>query len=103
MRIHPEKERTIDLLLFPIEANRLGDGEDVVFIKTFLQRGTAMSRSAEFNSLSGQRGIWDARIVGIDEIRNVNKHVRRRRFSCKRAYLQGSISSFFGGSDCLWS
>jgi hypothetical protein len=51
MRVHAEKQRAIDLLLFSVQANGLTDGKDVPFIKRLLEGRTAMSGGAERNPL----------------------------------------------------
>ena len=51
MRVHAEKQRAIDLLLLPVQANGLTDGEDMPFIESLVECGTTMSRGAEGNPL----------------------------------------------------
>src|ERR1019366_931948 len=43
MRVHAEKQRALDLLLLPVQANGLTDGEDMPFIEGLLECGTTMS------------------------------------------------------------
>ena len=38
MRVLADKERAFDLLLFPVFADRLGDGQNVVFVEAALER-----------------------------------------------------------------
>jgi hypothetical protein len=67
MRVHAEKQRAIDLLLLPIQTNGLTDGEDMPFIKSPFEGGTAMPGGAEGNPLSRHRRVRRFRIVGRDE------------------------------------
>ena len=43
MRIHAEKQRAVDLLLLPVQANRLRDGKDVRFVESLVECGPAMA------------------------------------------------------------
>ena len=43
MRVHAEKQRAIDLLLLPVQANGLTDGEDMPFVESLFECGTTMS------------------------------------------------------------
>ena len=42
MRVHAEKQRAIDLLLLAVQANGLTDGEDMPFVESLFECGTAM-------------------------------------------------------------
>jgi hypothetical protein len=52
MRIHAENQRAIDLLLLPVYANGLTDGEDMPFIEGLFECGTTMPRGTEGNPLA---------------------------------------------------
>ena len=47
MAIDAEEERPVDPLLAAIEADRLGDGEDMRLVERAQQRRTAMAGGAE--------------------------------------------------------
>ncbi len=51
MRVHTEKQRTIDFLLFSVQANGLRNGEDVPFVEGLFKGRTAMPGGAERDSL----------------------------------------------------
>ena len=51
MRVHAQKQRAVDVLLRSIQANSLGDGQDMPFIESLVECGTAMSRGAEGHPL----------------------------------------------------
>jgi len=43
MRVHAEKQRAIDLLLLPVQANGLADGKDMPLVESLFECGTTMS------------------------------------------------------------
>ena len=53
VRIHPEEQRSINVLEFAEIANRLSDGEDVPLVERHVERRSAMTGRAEDNSLPG--------------------------------------------------
>ena len=90
MRVHAEKQRAIDLLLLPVQANGLTDGEDMPFVESLVECGTAMSRGAEGHPLRRHRRVRRLRIVGRDESGHVHQHRWFGRLSCERAYFHVS-------------
>jgi hypothetical protein len=42
VRVQPEEQRAVDALLAPVQADRLRDGEHVVFVEAAVERGAAM-------------------------------------------------------------
>ena len=66
MGIDAQEERPVDLLLLAIEANCLGDGQDVPFVKGPVEGGTAVARGAKDNPLLGYLRIGPILIVGGD-------------------------------------
>src|SRR5208283_4160037 len=89
MRVHPEVERTVDILTFAIEANRLADRQDVRFVERAVERGAAMPRGAERDSLRGIVGVGLAGEVSGDQTRNIDQLRLIDRFSGQRAYFLG--------------
>src|SRR3954452_9024802 len=84
MRIHAEKERTIDFVLLSIQTNGLSDGEDVPFVECRFESRTAMTGGSERYSLFGHGGIRNLRIVSRDEARNIDQHGWLCRFTRER-------------------
>ena len=80
------------LLPLPIQANRLGDREDVPFVEGLVERRTAMSGGAKRHPLRGHRGIGRLGIVGRDEPRHIDQHSGWRRLSGQGTYFHGEIS-----------
>ena len=64
MRVHPEEGRTLDLVLFSISANRLGDGQKVGFIEAKLEGGVPdVPRSRTAQVARRSTGSGRSRIV----------------------------------------
>ena len=74
-------------MFYAEDADRLGDGQDVIFVEAFVEGGSTMSRRAEFDLLCGDRWIRNPSIIGFDQVGNVDQHFLRGQFSCKWAYL----------------
>ena len=87
MRVHAEKQRAIDLVLLSVQANRLADGQDMPFVESLFECGTAMSRGAEGNPLRRHRRVRHFGIVGRDEPGHVHQH------RCLPAFLQMDLLS----------
>ena len=64
-------QRAGDFLAFAIQANRLGDREDVPFIESQLQRRTSMTGGAKRHSLFRYGRVGDAGVVGREEPRHI--------------------------------
>ena len=73
VRVHPEVQRTVDILTFPIKANRLADREDVRLVERGVERGPAMARGAERDSLRRVVRIRLEAVVGGDQTRHVDE------------------------------
>ena len=82
MRIHAQEKRPVDPVLLPVEADRLGDREDMGLVEAALEGGAAMAAGPERHALLAHRGIGALGIVGRHQSRNVDQHRGRRRFSC---------------------
>ncbi len=91
--VHAEKQRAIDLLPPAVQANGLGDGEDVPFVEGPVECGAAMSRGAEHDPLRRHGRIGTLRVVGGDECGHVDQHRWFRGFSCQGAHVHRHISS----------
>src|ERR1019366_1340120 len=90
MRVHAEKQRTIDLLLLPVQANGLTDGQDMPFIESSLEGRAAMPRRAERNPLFRNRGVRRLGIIGRDKPGHVHQHGWFSRLSRKWAHVHGT-------------
>src|SRR5665647_1384656 len=102
MRVHAEKQRAIDLLLLPVQANGLTDSEDVPFIEGFFECGTAMTGCAERNPLFRHRRIRYFGIISRDEFGYVDEHRWLGRLTCERTYFHDSLVIRGGVSDGLF-
>ena len=83
--VDPHEERTIDAVLRTIETDRLGDGEDVLFVERALDGCSAVARGPERDPLRGDRGVGLERVVRRHESRNVGEYRFRRRLTGQRA------------------
>ena len=97
VRVHPEVERTADILALAIEANRLADREDVRLVERRIECGPAMPRRAERDALRGIVRVGLEAVVGGDQSRHVEELRLIDRFSGEWAYIHqvnpASISS----------
>ncbi len=66
MRVDTQEERTVGFLLSAVEANGLGDGQDVPLVKGAIEGGTAVARGAKGNPLLGNMRIGPLLIIGGD-------------------------------------
>ena len=57
MRVRPQEQRPGDLLLEPVFADGLGDGEDVVLVEGDVEGGAPVPRGAEGDALAGNRHV----------------------------------------------
>ena len=91
VRVDAEKQRAGDVLPRAIQANRLGDREDVPLVERLLERRTAMSGGAKRHALRRHCGVGHPGVVGGDEPRHIDQHSRLRRLSGQGAYFHGSL------------
>jgi hypothetical protein len=54
MGVDSKKKRAVDLVLLPVETDRLRNRQDVPLIEGLGERGTAMSRRSEDDTLVGE-------------------------------------------------
>jgi hypothetical protein len=73
VRIDPEKQGTVNLVLLAIEADRLGDRQDMPLIEGLLERTTAVSGRAEDNTLLGDLRMRPLFVVRGNELGDVNE------------------------------
>src|ERR1700686_2164398 len=92
MRVDPQEERTVDAVLPAIEADRLGNREDVLLVERALERRSAVARCPERNALRGYRGIGLERVVLRHESRNVREYRFWRRLPRQRANCHSRFS-----------
>ena len=103
MRIHAEEQRAVDLLLLPVQANGLTDGQDMPLVESLVERGTAMPRGAKRDPLRRHRRIRRLGIIGRDKSGHVDEHrwlgrlsrkwahFHRHSLPCRATFRQGSI------------
>ena len=91
------------LLLFTVQANRLGNREDMPFIERAVERRTAMPGGAEGNPLRRDCKIGHLGEVRGDESRHVDQNFRWRRFSRQRTDLHGGSSVVVSSSPTFAS
>ena len=94
MRVHTQKQRTRDLMLFPIQANGLADSKDVPLVKCNIEGRTAMPRGTEQYPLREDGGIRDFRIIGRNEFGDIYQRSWISRLSCKRAEFYGDLRRY---------
>ena len=82
--IHPQEQRTVDVLGFTVIANCLRDRQDVTLVERPIKRRSAMAGRTEDNPLSGIARIGPQLVVGCDELRDVNKNGWVGRFPGSR-------------------
>ena len=73
MRVHPDKERSIDALLFAVNADGLRDGEDVPFIEGAIESRSAVPGCTEGNALRRHLRIGPLRVIRRYQARYVNQ------------------------------
>jgi hypothetical protein len=73
MGIPTHEKGAVDLVLFAIVANRLGNGEDVIFVETAPEGASAMSGSAEADTLFGDLGIGMKQIIVAEKTGKVDE------------------------------
>src|SRR6185503_11096882 len=93
MGVDPDEERTVDPLLLAMQADRLGDGEDVLFVEGACARGPAMPRGPECDFLRGRGGIGSEGVV----VRHQSGNVFENRFWCRHAGGRAGFHSVVGG------
>ena len=104
MGVHAEKQRTGDLLLFPVPADRLADGEDVALVERPVERGPAMARGAEAHPLGCHGRVGCLGVVRGHEPRDVHQHRRLRRLSCPRTHgRRAGHAACLPGATCAGS
>src|SRR5579864_335720 len=90
MSVHPDEERTVDVVRLAIEANCLRDGHDMRFVEGELESGASMTRGPERDALRGDRRIGPLRIVRGYQSRNVYQHRGRSRLTSQGTYFHDS-------------
>ena len=63
MGVDADEKRAVDSLLPAVDAGRLGDGEDVLFVERTLERCAAVARRSERDALRRAGGIGLQRVV----------------------------------------
>ena len=74
MGVDPQEKRPVDLLLLSVQANGLGNGEDVVLVEGAVERGATMPRGAEGDPLLAHRRIGPPRVVRRHQPRDIRQH-----------------------------
>jgi hypothetical protein len=101
MRIHAEKQRTINLVQLSIQRNRLADSEDVPLVEGLVERRTPMSCGAESDPLGGNGRVRLFSIVGRDQPGHIHQHRCWRRLSRKWTYLHDAFAKCCRGRFSL--
>ena len=83
VRVNAEKQWAGNALLCAIQANRLGDREDVPFVERQLERRTSMAGRAKRHPLFRHRGVGNVGIVRREEPRHIDEDSRWRRLARK--------------------
>src|SRR4029079_14290009 len=91
------EQRAFYLPVPSIKANGLSNSQNVVLIKSPVERRAAVSRSAECNSLFGYVGVRRFVIISGDQPGNVDQLRSCCRLSCERIYIFGIYNA--DGSD----
>ena len=73
VRVGAQVQRAVDALGRPVLADRLGGGQDVVLVERGRERGPAMTGGAERHPLHGIPRIGVHRVVGGDQLRDVDQ------------------------------
>ncbi len=93
--VHPQIEGAGDVLSLAIFVDRLGDGDNVHFVKAALEGCAAMAGGAKGHALLAQVRVRLLGVVGRDQTRNnIDQHRRRRRLTGKRMVGHGRILRF---------
>ncbi len=71
--VDPDEERPVGPLRFPIEADGLGDGEDVGFVERGVERRAAVPGGAESDALGRDRRIGALGVVRGHELREIDE------------------------------
>src|SRR5580692_1485664 len=82
--VFPHIERAVDTLFAAVFADRLGNCEDVRFVKCAAERRATMSAGAEADQL-----VWILQVgtpvkIFLMEASHIYQQLLRRRFSCQR-------------------
>ncbi len=77
----PRIQRPGDALRLPLLGNGLADGENVVLIERVFERRAAMAGRAERDSLRRLLRIGLLRVVGRNQLRDIDQKFARRGFS----------------------
>jgi hypothetical protein len=102
MRVCSEKERPGYLLLLAVIANRLADGEKMMFIETLFECGAPMPRSSKGDPLLRELAIGEFGIISRNEFRYINQPRSIDRFTGVRTHFHGLIPLFLIGKiACL--
>ena len=65
----------------------LGDGENVPFIESQVERRPAMPEGTENHALRRRGRVWHAGVIGGDESGDINQYSKRCGLSDQRAYF----------------
>ncbi len=95
VRIEPDEQGAVDPRVLALEADRLGDCEDVVLVEGGIERGAAMPGGPEHDPLRGHGRIRLSLVVSIDEARDVDEDRRGSGLSGERADLGHVASVYF--------
>ena len=93
MRVHAEKQRAVDVLLRPVQANGLADGQDMPFVEGLVEGGSAMPRGAEGNPLFRHRRVRCLGVIGRHQSGYIHQHRGFGRLSGKGADFHRSLTS----------
>ena len=91
VRVNAEEQRSIDAPLLAILANRLTNGEDMLFVERPFERGTTMPRGAKRDPLLRHRRVRRLGIEGRHELGYVDQHRGLRGLPRERTYCHCSI------------
>ena len=72
VRINTEIQRANDVFRLTLQANRLGDRENVPFVEGQIERRAAMSRSAKSHTLRRDLWIRHTGVISRDEPRHID-------------------------------
>ncbi len=88
--VDAEEQWSVDCVDLAVEADCLGYREDVPLIESFLERGAAVSRCAEDDTLRGNIRIGPLLVIGGDQLLYVDEVAWQRRLTCPGIDLHGT-------------
>ena len=96
MGVDTQEERTVGLLLSAVEANGLGDGQDVPLVERAIEGRATVTRGAKGNPLLRNLGIGALFIIGGDQLWYVDQVTRLGQLSSSGIDgIQGGSTSAF--------